>query len=72
MSSASPLAPRPVGKPLTSVPLGEEMDSINCVVTPTKPIFCPPLVMTAVGTNLVLFADVSGMLVVVPSSVTST
>ena len=49
MSLTSPLAPGPVGKPFTSVPVGEEIDSRICVVAPTRPILSPPSVITTAG-----------------------
>ena len=59
MSSASPFAPGPVGKPFTSVPEGDEIASSICVVTPTSPIFAPFSIRMAEGTILPFCAEAS-------------
>ena len=47
------------GKPLTSVPVGEEMRSRICVVAPTMPIFSPPSVTVTQGAILPLMVEAS-------------
>ena len=58
--SSFALAPAPVGKPFTSVPVGEEIDSRSCVVAPTRPIFSPPSVTTVGGRDAALRACFAG------------